>query len=77
MTAFVILDRASQVVIGAALGDVGDSVEGYGRAALDAFRRLHAGEFGRLRWEERMERAQIVAGTDKSAWTGERRPPER
>ncbi|UAJ11075.1 hypothetical protein [Polymorphobacter megasporae] len=72
MTAFVIVDRATQVIVGAGLGDVADSRAGYSRAARDGRRRLFRGELGRLRWAERMARAEIVVGTDLSVWTGAR-----
>jgi len=69
VTAFVIIDRATQVVLGAALGDVADSRAGYGGAASDAMRRLDRGQFSKLRWVEEMARAEIVAGTDLDAWS--------
>jgi hypothetical protein len=69
LTAFAILDRATQVIVGAALGDVGDSRGGYARASADALRRLGEGRFGRLRWVDRMERCEVVAGTDLDAWS--------
>ena len=72
LTLFAILDRETQVILGAALGDVADSRAGYAQAARDASRRLEASRFARLPWVERMERAEVVAGQDLDAWTDAR-----
>lgn len=68
-TAFVILDRATQVVLGAELGVLADSRAGYRGAAIDALRRLDESQFVRLPWVDRSARAEIVVGEDKNAWT--------
>ena len=68
LTVFVILDRATQVILGGSLGQVGDSRGGFALAAADALRRLDRGQFDRLRWVDRVERCEIVVGTDQSAW---------
>lgn len=66
--AFVILDRATQVVLGAELGRRAESREGYRVAARDALRRLDDGEFLRLPWVDVWARAQIVVGDDQGVW---------
>lgn len=73
LTAFVIMDRATQVILGAALGHVGASRAGYARAAQDALRRLSDGQFSKIRWVDRVARVQIVMGSDLLAWS-EARP---
>ena len=67
--AFVILDRATQVVLGADLGALADSRAGYREAALDALRRLDDSQFVRLPWVDSSARAEIVIGDDENAWT--------
>ncbi|UVI38372.1 hypothetical protein [Qipengyuania spongiae] len=66
--AFVVLDRATQLVLGADLGDVDDSRSGYRGAARDALRRLDEGHFARLPWVSGLARAQIVVGDDEDDW---------
>ncbi|KQN26047.1 hypothetical protein ASE86_07750 [Sphingomonas sp. Leaf33] len=70
LTAFVILDRGTQVVFGAALGDIADSRTGYALAARDAIRRLQSGRLDGLPWVDRMERVEVVAGQDVECWAG-------
>ena len=72
LTLFAILDRWTQVVLGAALGDAADSRAGYALAARDALRRLEAGQFAQLPWVERMSRSEIVVGLDLERWSGVR-----
>lgn len=67
-TLFAILDRGSQLVLGAALGDVADSSAGYAEACRDALRRLAAGEFDDLPWAGRVVRMELVAGLDADRW---------
>lgn len=69
---FVILDRWTQVVLGAALGAVSESVKGYAAAAQDALRRLDRGEFAMLPWVSQMSRAELVVGLDTESWTNAR-----
>ena len=68
VTLFAIIDRWTQIVLGAALGDIANSREGYARAAVNAQRRLEAGEFKNLPWVARMTRAEIVVGRDVDRW---------
>lgn len=72
LTIFAILDRWTQVVLGAALGDVADSRAGYALAARDAERRLGAGRFADLPWVGKMSRAEIVVGSDVAGWADAR-----
>lgn len=69
---FVVLDRWTQVVLGAALGAVTDSVRGYATAAEDALFRVGRGDFGRLPWVTKMSRAELVVGLDKERWSNAR-----
>ncbi len=66
--AFVVLDRATQVVLGAGLGDRAESLAGYRGAARDALSRLDDGQFARLPWVDASARAQIVVGDDEDVW---------
>jgi hypothetical protein len=68
-TLFAILDRATQVVLGAALGDVRDSRGGYARAADDALARLDRGGFEGLPWAARTVRLEVVVGLDLDRWS--------
>ena len=68
LTVFAILDRGTQVILGASLGDIADSRAGYAAAARDAMDRLERGELADLPWVGRMERAEIVVGQDVAAW---------
>ncbi|HEY0312265.1 MAG TPA: hypothetical protein VGC56_07185 [Allosphingosinicella sp.] len=68
LTLFAILDRWTQVVLGAGFGDPADSRGGYALAARDALRRLDAGQLSDLPWVERMSRAEIVVGLDEDRW---------
>ncbi|MEG8043868.1 hypothetical protein QP164_14575 [Sphingomonas sp. LR59] len=67
-TLFAVLDRGSQLLLGAALGDVSDSRAGYAAAAGDALRRIDAGLFDGLPWVEAVARMALVAGLDADHW---------
>lgn len=67
-TLFAVLDRGSQLLLGAAIGDVEDSRAGYAEASVDAQRRLAAYEFRGLPWAERVVRMELVAGLDADRW---------
>lgn len=69
LTLFAILDRWTQVVLGASFGDPDDSRGGYALAARDAIRRLEAGQFADLPWVERMARSEVVVGFDQDRWS--------
>ncbi|MEA3051911.1 MAG: hypothetical protein QOG72_814 [Sphingomonadales bacterium] len=68
LTLFAILDRWTQVVLGAAFGDPADSRGGYALAARDAIRRMDAGQFAELPWVERLSRSEVVVGLDLDRW---------
>lgn len=67
---FVIIDRRTQAVLGAALGDVRESRLGYASAAADYFRRRDEGLLNGLAWVDEMARAEIVVGLDRECWEG-------
>lgn len=66
-TLFAIVDTASQIIMGAGLGDVADARAGYRLAARDALSRLGADDFRDLPWSDRVSRIQIVPGDDGTA----------
>lgn len=68
--AFLVLDRGSHAVLGAALGDARDSREGYASAARDALARLARAPLADLTWTEKTERSQLVFGPDDVQWSG-------
>lgn len=70
--AFLIIDRGSRIVLGAALGDARASHAGYALAAKDALERIKQGSFDRLDWSDDLERSEIVIGLDEEAWAGHR-----
>jgi hypothetical protein len=76
-TVFVIMDRWTQVVLGAALGNIEQSRSGYALAARDATRRLAAGQFDGLPWVSRLSRVEAVTGSDEPKWSGIRAEFER
>jgi hypothetical protein len=67
-TLFVVLDRGSQLLLGAALGDVSDSRAGYAAAAKEALRRIGSGRFADLPWLDAVARMVLVAGLDADRW---------
>lgn len=67
-TLFAVVDRGTQLVFGAAVGDVADSRAGYAAASLDALKRLGAGEFDQLPWAPRSLRFELVVGLDADRW---------
>lgn len=68
--AFLVLDRGSHAVLGAALGHARDSREGYASAARDALARLARAPLADLTWTQKTERSQLVFGPDDASWTG-------
>lgn len=66
--AFLVIDRGSRVVLGAALGDAGDSRTGYTLAAKDALDRIRRAPLDRLAWAHGLERSELVIGLDTEAW---------
>ncbi len=71
--AFLVLDRGSHAVLGAALGSVADSRTGYAQAARDALGRLRRMPLTDLHWVERVERSEIVLGADDADWSKTRK----
>ncbi|KHA64779.1 hypothetical protein NI18_06450 [Sphingomonas sp. Ant20] len=63
-TAFAIVDRRTQLVLGAALGDARRAGHGYGLAAGDALRRIGTGSLKEVAWAERLEQTELVTGLD-------------
>lgn len=68
--AFLVLDKGSHAVLGAALGDARHSRDGYGSAARDALSRLARSPLAELTWTEKTERSQLVFGPDDASWSG-------
>lgn len=69
-TLFAVLDRGSQLLLGAAMGDVGDSRTGHAAACRDARRRIDAKAYDGLPWVDRPSRMELVVGLDADRWTG-------
>jgi len=67
-TAFLVLDKASRAVLGAALGDADASRAGYALAAKDALDRISSVPLVGIGWAERLERSELVFGLDEHAW---------
>ena len=67
-TLFAVLDHGTQLLIGAALGDVADSPVGYAAAATDALRRIDGGHFDGLPWVGTVAGMELVAGLDADRW---------
>lgn len=67
-TLFAVIDRGSQLVLGAALGDVRSSEAGYAAACRDGLRRIESNAFDDLPWLERVARMELVAGLDAERW---------
>lgn len=65
---FLVLDRGSGLVLGASLGDAGDSRGGYALAARDALDRIGRAPLDTLPWAEKLERSELVIGLDEEAW---------
>lgn len=63
-TAFAIVDRRTQLVLGAALGNARRAGHGYGLAAIDALRRIGTGSLKDVAWAERLEQTELVTGLD-------------
>lgn len=64
---FSVIDRGTLTILGQALGSIGDSVDGYRRAAQDALERI-GGMSPPQPWAISTRRADIVIGTDVDAW---------
>jgi hypothetical protein len=64
-TMFVILDSGTNLILGHAVGDVGDSVAGYRAAASDAVSRILRLSKGQSIWAGHLERSQLVPGDDR------------
>lgn len=69
-TVFAVIDRGSQFLLGAGLGDVRESEAGYASAARNALRRIGSDHFGGLPWVARVARMELVAGMDADRWVG-------
>lgn len=70
LTMFVVFDVATQLVIGASIGDAASSRHGYAHAASSALRRLNAGSLSELAWSDRLGQMELVAGFDEEALIG-------
>lgn len=66
--AFLVIDRGSRIVFGAALGDARESHKGYALAAQNALERIELRSFDRLAWTDKLERSEIVIGLDTNDW---------
>jgi hypothetical protein len=64
--AFLLMDRGTRLILGAAVGDVDEARAGYAAAARDAQRRI-TDVGSRLPWAARLVRAEITAGNDVDA----------
>lgn len=63
-TAFAIIDRRTQLVLGAALGNARKAGQGYGLAAIDALRRIGTGSLKDVAWADRLDQTELVIGLD-------------
>lgn len=66
--AFLVLDKGTRAVLGAALGDAAASRAGYAAAARDALDRIAHAPLVGLDWAGRLERSELVFGLDEDAW---------
>ena len=66
---FMILDKGSRAVLGAALGDANRSYAGYALAAKDAMDRIMRAPLSELDWAEKLARSELVFGLDEHAWS--------
>ena len=80
---FAVVDRSSRLILGFAIGDVGDSRDGHARAARDAVERMSAPDAPVLPWADLTERFDVIVGDDVGRWRREhdayvadRRKPE-
>ncbi len=67
--AFLVLDKATRAILGFSFGNASESRHGYARAAEVALTRLSRKPFIGLDWAERLERSEVVIGTDTDAWS--------
>lgn len=72
-TMFAVIDRATQIVLGAAVGEAVDGGAGYASAARDALARIAAGRLDRLGWVPRIAGVQAVPALDGPSTTMETR----
>ncbi len=68
-TLFAVLDRQSQLILGASLGDAHDSRGGYRKAAASALEKLESPPLAGAAWVERTARFELVVGADAGRWT--------
>jgi hypothetical protein len=66
---FCLIDRGTLRILGASIGSIADSVDGYRRAARDALARMRD-DTAALPWSVATRRVDIVVGTDAGAWPG-------
>ena len=66
--AFLVIDKGSRLVLGAALGDADESHAGYALAAKDALDRIRRDPLDRLGWAEDLTQSEIVIGRDTGSW---------
>ncbi|MEO7468782.1 MAG: hypothetical protein ABIV36_17340 [Sphingobium limneticum] len=67
--AFLIIDKASRLVLGAGLDHPQDSRVGYAFAAANAQDRLVEPPMSGLRWANQMESSELVVGLDADSWS--------
>jgi hypothetical protein len=66
--AFFIIDNATRMVLGAALGDPDNSKTGYASAARDALKRIRTKPLDALPWADRTNNSELVVGRDIGSW---------
>ncbi len=71
--AYLVLDKGTHAVLGAALGAADASRRGYADAARDALTRIARKPLADLSWTEKLERSELVVGLDEEAWIGLRK----
>lgn len=59
-----VIDRRTQLVLGAALGDPRTARQGYGLAAADALRRITTGSLTDVAWAEALVQSEMAVGLD-------------
>lgn len=68
-TLYAVLDRQSQLILGASLGDAHDSRRGYRMAAASALEKIESPPLAGAAWVERTARFELVVGADAGSWT--------
>lgn len=66
-TVFVIVDAATQLILGAAPAGANSVERGYADAARDAVRRIGEATFAKIAWADRLAQVQLVPGAGNSA----------